>query len=48
MKLTCLEFSILDFSEMDQQIAKLKALRDSYHAANVGHYGEYLAALLND
>ncbi len=48
MKRIRLGFFRLDFSEMDRQIAKLRALRDSYRAANIGHYGEHLAALLND
>ena len=48
MKLTRLIFLNVDFSEIDRQIAKLKELRDSYRAANVAHYGEHLAALLND
>ncbi len=38
----------LDFSELDRQIEKLRALRDDYRAANVAHYGEFLAGLLND
>ena len=40
--------TILDFSELDQQIAKFGALRDEYRAANVAYYGEFLAGLLND
>lgn len=38
----------VDFSELDRQIDKLRALRDSYREANVNYYGKELAALLND
>lgn len=38
----------LDFTELDRQIDKIRALRDEYRAANVAHYGEYLAGILND
>jgi hypothetical protein len=47
MKLPVFKIKLLDYSELDQQIAKLKELRDSYHAANVAHFGEQLAAMLN-
>ena len=39
---------ILDFTELDREIAKLKILRNSYYASNKEYYGEYLSALLND
>lgn len=48
MKLSLHSLKLLDFSEMDKQIAKIKALRDSYRAANRAFYGEQLAALLDD
>jgi hypothetical protein len=38
----------MDFSELDRQIEKLRALRDDYRAANVAHYGEFLAGFLNE
>ena len=48
MKLSFPPFKLMDFSELDEQIAKLKDLRDSYRAANRAFYGDYLAALLDD
>ena len=48
MKISRWKFTIFDFSDLDQQITKLKELRDSYRAANIEHYGAQLAALLND
>ena len=48
MKLFALSFAIIDFSELDRQIEKLRELRDSYRRANVAHYGIHLANLLND
>lgn len=48
MKLAFLNLKLLDFTELDKQIAKLKELRDSYRAANRAYYGEQLAALLDD
>lgn len=39
---------LLDFSELDKQIEKFKELRDSYKAANIAHFGEYLARLLDE
>jgi hypothetical protein len=48
MKLPFFRIKILDFSELDEQIRKLRELRDSYREANRKHYGEYLAALLDD
>lgn len=48
MKIPFITFNLLDFSELDKQIAKIKELRDSYRAANRAYYGEYLAALLDD
>jgi hypothetical protein len=43
-----IKMNILDFTEMDTQIAKLKALRDSYRQSNREYYGEHLASLLDD
>ena len=48
MKIPFLGLKLLDFSELDRQIAKIKELRDSYRAANRAYYGEQLAALLDD
>lgn len=48
MKIPFINVKILDFTEIDEQIAKLRDLRDSYRAANKAHYGELLAALLDD
>jgi hypothetical protein len=48
MKIPFPKFQIIDFSELDKQIAKIKELRDSYRAANRAFYGEELAALLDD
>lgn len=48
MRIPFLDVRLLDFSELDRQIDKLKDLRDSYRAANVAYYGEYLASLLDD
>lgn len=45
MKLIHILFNI---SLLDEQIDKLKALRDSYRQANVDYYGEYLAKLLDE
>ncbi|WP_243373278.1 hypothetical protein [Geotalea sp. SG265] len=39
---------LVDFSELDRQIAKLRELRDSYREANISYYGKELAALLDD
>ena len=36
------------FSEIDRPIAKLREVRDSYRALNVGIYGEEMARFLND
>ena len=43
-----LKLKVLDFSELDRQIDKMRDLRDSYRAANLAYYGEQLAALLDD
>ncbi len=48
MKISLLSLKLVDFSELDKQIAKIKELRDSYRAANKAFYGEHLAALLDD
>ncbi len=48
MKIPFLKVRIIDFSKMDEQIAKFRELRDSYREANRVYYGEYLAALLED
>lgn len=48
MKIPFVTFKLVDFSELDKQIAKIKELRDSYRAANRAFYGEHLAALLDD
>lgn len=48
MKIFIPTFKIIDFSELDRQIDKIKDLRDSYRAANRVFYGEYLAGLLDD
>jgi hypothetical protein len=48
MKIPFCKVRILDFSALDEQISKFEELRDSYHEANRAHYGEVLAALLND
>ena len=48
MGIPFLRFTIIDFSTMDEQIAKFRALRDSYRDANRAYYGEYLAALLEE
>ena len=40
--------SLVDFSELDKQIDKLKDLRDSYREANRAYYGDFLAAMLDD
>ena len=48
MKISFFAFDLMDFSELDTQIAKIKALRDSYREANRAFYGEHLAALLDD
>ncbi len=48
MKISLPVIKLMDFSELDKQIAKIKELRDSYRAANRAYYGEYLAALLDD
>jgi hypothetical protein len=39
---------LMDFSELDRQITKLRELRDSYRKANISYYGKELAALLDD
>ncbi len=48
MNIPFLKVRIIDFSKMDEQIAKFRELRDSYREANRAYYGEYLAALLNE
>jgi hypothetical protein len=48
MKISLPAFRLIDFSEIDEQIAKIKELRDSYRAANRAYFGEDLAALLDD
>ncbi len=48
MKMPCFGFKLIDFSELDRQIAKMKELRDSYREANRAVYGDCLAALLDD
>lgn len=48
MKRLFSKLRLFDFSELDRQIAKVRELRDSYRAANIAHYGEQLAALLDD
>lgn len=48
MKIPFCSVKLIDFTELDRQIIKIKELRDSYRAANRAHYGEYLAALLDD
>jgi hypothetical protein len=48
MKISLPAFKLMDFSELDKQIAKIRELRDSYRAANRAFYGDYLAALLED
>jgi len=48
MKIPFLRIHLLDFSKMDEQIAKFRDLRDSYRAANRAYYGEYLAAILEE
>jgi len=48
MGIPFLKLRIIDFSKMDEQIAKFRKLRDSYRDANRAYYGEYLAALLED
>ena len=48
MKIPLLTVKLVDFTELDKQIAKIKELRDSYRAANRAFYGEQLAALLDD
>lgn len=48
MKIPFINLGILDFAELDEQIVKLRELRDSYVAANKACYGELLAALLDD
>ncbi len=48
MKIPFFGMKLIDFSELDRQIAKMKELRDSYREANRAIYGEYLAALLDD
>jgi len=48
MKIPISALKLIDFSELDRQIQKLRELRDSYREANTLYYGEYLAALLDD
>ena len=36
------------FREIDQPLAMLREIRDSYRAMNVEIYGEKLASMLND
>ena len=47
MRILCFSITLVDFSEMDKQIDKLKVLRDSYLASNRAFYGEQLAKLLD-
>jgi len=47
MKLLGYEISLLDFTPLDHQIDKFRAIRDSYLAANIQIYGEQLARLLD-
>lgn len=48
VKIPFLNVTILDFAPLDEQISKFRELRDSYHEANRAHYGEFLAALLDN
>ncbi len=48
MRIPFINVKILDFSDLDRQIEKMRELRDSYRNANVLYYGQYLASLLND
>jgi hypothetical protein len=48
MRIPFFNITILDFSALDVQISKFRDLRDSYREANRAHYGEFLAALLDD
>ena len=48
MKNSLFNLSFVDFSKLDEEITKLRELRDSYKAANVALYGESLAELLNN
>lgn len=47
MKIPFFRLSIIDFTEIDREIAKFRALKDSYYAANRAHYGDFLAEFLN-
>ncbi|TWJ19077.1 hypothetical protein [Geobacter argillaceus] len=47
MKLFGYEISLLNFTRLDHQIGKFRAIRDSYREANVQIYGEQLARLLD-
>lgn len=40
--------SLIDFKPLDLQIDKMKELRDSYRSANIEHYGEFLAQMLDN
>lgn len=46
MRLFGYGLSLLNFTQLDNQIAKFREIRDSYLAANVRIYGEQLARLL--
>jgi hypothetical protein len=48
MKIPFFTFKILDFAPLDEQIRKFRELRDSYREANRAHFGDILAALLDD
>jgi len=48
MRIPFINTKLLDFSELDRQIEKMRELRDSYRNANILHYGKQLASLLND
>ena len=48
MRFSLFSLDVFGFSELDRQIEKMRALRDSYREANVAYYGAYLAGLLDD
>ena len=48
LPLLSITMKLLDFTEIDTQIAKFKSLRDSYRESNREYYGEHLASLLDD
>lgn len=48
MKIPFPKFRLLNFSELDKQLEKIRELRDSYREANIAYFGEHLSKMLDE